>query len=224
MSHQLQINSDSQPLPASVVALWSPGHATSIHHSVQAGARTVMAASGMVWDHSWRPMAAKQRGGASLLTIPCYARRTSGLHELSNIIQNVVQTLTEASSDVIQAGSCSGSTQKGPPIRKPEPVWGHCCGTLGPAPGWNFTLLPFVCCAPRNTGACQSYVPVVERWNAILHLIITFDAFSALSGKPQPVWAAVQSVAWHSDRHACRSVCLPTVAEICDTLRPTRWK
>lgn len=82
----------------------------------------------------------------------CYAKRMPRLHKLSKVVCNGKHTLTEARSAVIQAGSCSGSTQKGPPIRKPEPVWGHCCGTLGPAPGWNFTLLPFVCCAPQSRG------------------------------------------------------------------------
>ena len=31
-------------------------------------------------------------------------------------------------------------------MRNPEPVSGHFSGTAGPAPGMNFTLLPFTTC------------------------------------------------------------------------------
>ncbi len=52
-----------------------------------------------------------------------------------------------------QAASCSGSTQKGPPIRKPDPVCGQRCGTDGPGPGVYFVLLPFTCCGGRRQAA-----------------------------------------------------------------------
>lgn len=49
--------------------------------------------------------------------------------------------------DLIQVVSCSDSTQKGPPMRKPASVCGQRCGTEGPVPGVNLTLFPLACCA-----------------------------------------------------------------------------
>ena len=49
-----------------------------------------------------------------------------------------------------------GSAQKGPPMRKPEPVSGHRSGIGGPAPGMNFTLLPFTTCQGDTREASSS--------------------------------------------------------------------
>lgn len=58
----------------------------------------------------------------------------------------------------IQAGSCRGSAQKGPPMRKPAPVSSHACGTAGALPGALVTEVPFTFCTQQHTSREQAKV------------------------------------------------------------------
>lgn len=58
----------------------------------------------------------------------------------------VMLTVRMSKTPFTHAWSCRGCDQKGPPMIHPEPVSGHCWGTVGPCPGANLKPLPLGDC------------------------------------------------------------------------------
>ena len=68
----------------------------------------------------------------------------------------MVITVRVSKTPFTHAWSCRGCDQKGPPMIHPEPVSGHCWGTVGPCPGANLKPLPFGDCTVHSWGLVKS--------------------------------------------------------------------